>query len=140
MMAPQIAKKKKIDSEVLFRLLPILKKKIACVISYQTPHAKAPQGRTIYPYCILEHNYGLYVLAYLGDKKQVSALAIERIVSIREMREKLNQPEITDYRTYLLQSFDLFMSSDVVRVKIWFDEQKAPLCARTNLVRKPSNQ
>jgi predicted DNA-binding transcriptional regulator YafY len=112
------------QQEIIDDLVNAVAQRKRCQITYHSPSKGTTRTHQARPLKLTWHNSTLYLFACLGDREEVSTLAVQRIREVSVSQEKFSAPK-ADVEAIAKKAFGIFVSDDEQDVEILFDKDIA---------------
>lgn len=114
--------------DFLGELFNAIQYKKVLLISYQSFKRAEPIEMEIHPYYLKQYNNRWFLFGENPDVHRLSNLALDRIISITELKKKYNKNKETDFNEYFEDIIGVTKpeNSDPVKVELWFSADEAP--------------
>jgi predicted DNA-binding transcriptional regulator YafY len=112
------------QQEVLDDLADAIARRRVCELTYFAAWTGTTRTHRARPLKLVWHGSALYVLACLGDRKEITTLAVHRIQSLAKTDEVFAAPRV-DVEAHVHKAFGIFVSDAEEDVEIVFDAEIA---------------
>jgi predicted DNA-binding transcriptional regulator YafY len=112
------------QQDIIDDLVNAIAQRKRCEITYHAPSKGTTRTHKARPLKLTWHNSTLYLFACLGDREEVSTLAVQRIKGVSVSQEKFPAPK-ADVEAIAKKAFGIFVNDDEQDVEVLFDKEIA---------------
>ena len=110
--------------EVIDQLVDAIARRRVCELAYHAPSKGTTRTHQARPLRLVWHRSSLYLLACLGERVEVTTLAVQRIKSLEVTSATFKAPK-ADVDAHVAKAFGIFVSDDEQDVEVIFDKEIA---------------
>lgn len=108
------------QQELIDELVDALARRRVCELTYYAAWKGTTRKHVARPLRLLWHRSALYLLACLGERTEITTLAVHRIRELKMLDEVFTVPK-TDVDAHVTRAFGIFVSDQEENVEIIFD-------------------
>jgi predicted DNA-binding transcriptional regulator YafY len=106
--------------EMIDQLTDAIARRRRCEITYHSTWKGTTRKHSARPLKLLWHRSALYLLACLGDRQEITTLAVHRIKDLEVTTEQFAAPRV-DVDAHVSKAFGIFVSDAEEEVEVHFD-------------------
>jgi predicted DNA-binding transcriptional regulator YafY len=112
------------QQEMIDEIVDAIARRLVCKLTYYAAWKGTTRSHQARPLRLVWHRSALYLFAHLGERKEITTLAVHRIRKLDVTSETFALPKI-DVDAHVAKAFGIFVSDQEQDVEIMFDAEIA---------------
>lgn len=112
------------QQETIDALVDAIARRHVCRLTYHAAWKGSTRPHVARPLKLVWHRSALYLLACLGDRKEITTLAVQRIRELEVTSDVFTAPRV-DVEAHVAKAFGIFVSDEEEDVEVLFDAEIA---------------